>query len=170
MVACRKQASSQILSSATKNKFELARFLPFSVQFFMPTNPTISYRETQKETESKIRNQRSSKEQQTTRPSHHHVICIRLPEQISVSPQPLLGSSRRVTWIYSLESRRVSYLLAQLPSSNPKVASRIHFGAGGIKILLGILILSVFHPACPSGCACYGRTPSYAYGVVVLVR
>lgn len=120
MVACRKQASSQILSSATKNKFELARFLPFSVQFFMPTNPTISYRETQKETESKIRNQRSSKEQQTTRPRHQHVICIRLPEQISVSPQPLLGSSRRVTWIYSLESRRVSYLLAQLPSKQPQ--------------------------------------------------
>eukprot|EP00544_Gedaniella_sp_CCMP2646_P008553 CAMPEP_0202501146 /NCGR_PEP_ID=MMETSP1361-20130828/35138_1 /ASSEMBLY_ACC=CAM_ASM_000849 /TAXON_ID=210615 /ORGANISM="Staurosira complex sp., Strain CCMP2646" /LENGTH=143 /DNA_ID=CAMNT_0049133789 /DNA_START=33 /DNA_END=464 /DNA_ORIENTATION=- len=53
--------------------------------------------------------------------------------------------------------------------SNPKVASRIHFGAGGIKILLGILILSAFHPACPSGCTCYGRTPSYAYGVIVLV-
>lgn len=55
---------------------------------------------------------------------------------------------------------------------NPQVAAKIHFGAGGIKILLGILILTVFHPTCPSGCTCYeysGIAPSYAYGMIVLV-
>ena len=52
--------------------------------------------------------------------------------------------------------------------SNPKQAAKIYFTTGSIKILLGILILTVFQPRCPSGCTCYGRLPSPFYGCIVL--
>lgn len=53
--------------------------------------------------------------------------------------------------------------------NHPKLAAKIFFSMGAIKIILGILILSVFQPSCPSGCVCYGYLPSPLYGCIVLI-
>lgn len=63
-----------------------------------------------------------------------------------------------------------SVCLARRFQSNPHLAVKVYLTTGSIKILLGILILTVFHVKCPSDCVCSGiQYPNYTYGVVVLV-
>ena len=55
--------------------------------------------------------------------------------------------------------------------SNPGKTSKFYYGLGAVKILVGILLFTVFSPGCPSECEQYCTTyhPSYAYPIIVLV-
>lgn len=54
----------------------------------------------------------------------------------------------------------------------PRLGAKIYISIGSIKILLGILLLTVFHPECPDGCSCAANMhnpASYFYGILVLL-
>lgn len=78
----------------------------------------------------------------------------------------VVGTSLALTVLNLVVSRIC--LRARIQNS-PMLGAKLYISTGSVKLLLGILILSVFHPSCPDGCMCYGTLPSYFYGILVLV-
>lgn len=77
-----------------------------------------------------------------------------------------VGTSLGLTVVNILVCR---ICLRQRIETSPKLGAKLYISTGCIKILLGILLLTILHPKCPDGCTCSGLLSSYVYPFIVVL-